>query len=173
MVCILHTYCWRLIQPVKMYVIWYMMWYLEKDMFCKEHIFSNDLSFLKWSVRRPFYGRSGRRPSSSRHVPRGTRSCICAHVNFYDRARDCISRSRARSYERSFQLVQGLNPGLACDLFCGSRVQFPDLAAWSFCGSRVQFPDPIIRFWARSIRGLCHIVIYITVAEVRQHYTRQ
>ena len=20
-----------------MYVIWYMMWYLEKDMFCKEH----------------------------------------------------------------------------------------------------------------------------------------
>ena len=38
---ILHTSCCRLIQPLKMYVIWYMMWYLEKDMFCKEHIFSD------------------------------------------------------------------------------------------------------------------------------------
>ena len=38
LVCILRTYCCRLIQPVKMYVNWYMMWYLKKDMFCKEHI---------------------------------------------------------------------------------------------------------------------------------------
>ena len=34
------------------------------------------------------FGQSGRRPSSTGHVPCGTRSCICAHfrthVNFYD-----------------------------------------------------------------------------------------
>ncbi len=26
---------------VEMYTNWYMMWYLKKDMFCKEHIFSD------------------------------------------------------------------------------------------------------------------------------------
>ena len=55
LVRILRTYCCRLIQPVKMYVIWYMMWYLEKDMLCKEHIISKDSSFLKRSRRHPFF----------------------------------------------------------------------------------------------------------------------
>ena len=36
-----------MIQPVKMYINWYMMWYLKKDMFCREHIFSDHSSFLK------------------------------------------------------------------------------------------------------------------------------
>ena len=38
-VCVLHMSCCRLIQPVNSHVIWYMMWYLEQDMFCKKHIF--------------------------------------------------------------------------------------------------------------------------------------
>ncbi len=37
LVLILRTSCCRLIHPVKMYINWYMMWYLKKDMFCKEH----------------------------------------------------------------------------------------------------------------------------------------
>ena len=77
--CFIHTSCSRLIQPVEVYTKWYMMWCLKKDMFCKEHIFLNDLSFLKWSVRRPFFGQSGRRLSSSGHVPHGTRSYTCAY----------------------------------------------------------------------------------------------
>ena len=38
-VCFLHTSCTRLIQPVEVYINWYMMWCLKKDMFCREHIF--------------------------------------------------------------------------------------------------------------------------------------
>ena len=38
-VCFLHASCSRLIQPVEVYINWYMMWYLKKDMFCREHIF--------------------------------------------------------------------------------------------------------------------------------------
>ncbi len=117
-VYVLHVSCCRLIQPVEMYTNCYMMWYLKKDMFCKEHIFSDNLPFLKRSVRHPFCSRSGRRPSSSRHVPRGSRSCTCAYfirtwnfrivyaIVFSDR----ISRSRARSYERSFLVGPGFEP---------------------------------------------------------------
>ena len=111
---ILHTSCCRLIQPVKMYAIWYMMWYLEKDMFCKEHIFSNDLSFLKRSVHHPFFGRSGRRPSSSGHVPRGIRSCICmCFVRTWNFTIACAIAFSDRVHDRMndlFQSVQGLNP---------------------------------------------------------------
>ena len=95
-----------------------MMWYLKKICSCREHIFSDHSSFLKRSVRRPFFGRSGRRPSSSRHVPRGSRSCTCAYfartwnftivyaIVFSDR----ISQSRARSYEQSFLVGPGFEP---------------------------------------------------------------
>ena len=73
-------------------------------------IFLDDSSFLKWSVRCLFFGRPGRRPLSSGHVPRGSRSCICAHVNFYDPARDRISRLRARLYKQSFLVGPGFEP---------------------------------------------------------------
>ena len=156
---ILHTSCWRLIQPVKMYINWYMMWYLKKDMLCKEHIFSNDSSFLKRSVCHPFFGRSRRCLSSSGHVPHGTRLCLCAYFvrtwNFtivcaivlsdrvHNHTNDLYSQSRVRT------------PGLARDLFCGSRVRFPGLAAWSFCGPRVQFSDRITCF--RPIVSLAYV----------------
>ncbi len=131
LVRILRTYCCRLIQPVKMYINWYMMWYLKKDMLCKEHIFSDNLSFLKWSVRRPFFGRSGHRPLSSGHVPHGTCSCICAYfvcmwnfmilctITFSDRVHDCTN-----------------------DLFGWSRVRTPGIAHDQFVGVKGLSPSP-------------------------------
>ena len=44
------------------------------------------------------------------------------------------------------------------NLFSRSRVRTPGLAHDLFCGSRVRFPDPIIHFWARSILGLCQVL---------------
>ena len=61
-VCFLKASCSRLIQPVEVYIYWYMMWYLKKDMFCREHIFLNDASFLKWSVWHNFFGQAGHYP---------------------------------------------------------------------------------------------------------------
>ena len=108
-----------------------------------------------------FFGRSGRRPSSSGHVPRVTCSFICAYIvctwNFtivcaivfsdrvHDRTNDLFSWSRVQT------------PGLARDLFCGSRVRFPGLAAWSFCGSRVQFSDLITCF--RPVVSVAYVMV--------------
>ena len=54
----------------------------QKICSCREHIFSDDSSFLKRSVRRPFFGQSGRRLSSSGHVPqeliRASARVLCA-----------------------------------------------------------------------------------------------
>ncbi len=68
-----------------------------------------------------FFGRSGCRPSSVGHVPRGTRSCTCAYfvrtwifmivcaIAFSDRDRDRTNDLFGRS--------RVWTPGLACDLF--------------------------------------------------------
>ncbi len=145
---ILHTSCCRLIQPVKMYVIWYMMWYLEQDMFCKEHIFSDWCIIFEWSVHHPFLVGLAivHRPLDMFHVELVCASaCILVRTLiftivrmivfsdcFHDRTNDLFGWSRVWT------------PDLALDLFCGSRVRFYDLAAWSFLGpgfySRTQSP---------------------------------
>ena len=91
--------------------------WVQKDAFSATCIFFHDsweseniLKIQKIRSVWPSFGRSGRRPSSGRRVPRGTCSCICAHVIFtIARAItlaivlcDRISRSHARSYEQSF-----------------------------------------------------------------------
>ncbi len=81
-VCILHMSCCRLIQPVKMYVIWYMMWYLEKDMFSKEHdrfrCFSVGLAILRC-------------PADKFHMELDCAFARILHAReIYDRVRDCI-----------------------------------------------------------------------------------
>ncbi len=147
---ILHTSCCRLIQPVKMYTNWYMMWYLKKDMFCREHTFFRWFVIFKMvcpsSVFRLVW------PSS---VVQQTRSMwnsfvhlhiFCTQVYFYDHVHNHISNCVHDHTNDLFGRSRVWTPGLAHDLFCGSRVWFPDLAAWSFCGSRVQFPDPITCF---------------------------
>ena len=144
---ILRTSCWRLIQPVKMYTNCYMMWYLKKDMFCREHI------FFGWSVIFKtvcpssvfFFGRSGRRPSSSGHIPRGTCLCICAHVNFYDHTRDRTSNC---VHDRTNNLLGR------------SRVWTPGLAAQSFLWVQRSIPWPCstIFLWVQgSIPGPNHL----------------
>ncbi len=147
-------YCCRLIQPVKRYKNWYMMWYLEQDKFCREHIFSDWCIIFEQSVRHPVLVSLAviHHPPDTFHVEL---VCASAHIFvrtliftivraiifsnpmhdcMHNRTNDLFGRSRVRT------------PGLAHDLFCGSRVRFPDLAAWSFCGSRVRFPDPITCF---------------------------
>ncbi len=56
-----------------------MMWYLKKDMFCREHIFFGSFVIFKTVCPLSVFGRSGRHPSSSGHFPHGTRSCICTY----------------------------------------------------------------------------------------------
>ena len=88
LVRILRTYCCRLIQPVKMYVIWYMMWYLEKDMFCKEHdLFGCFVIFETVCPSSVFqsvwpssiFQRTHTMWNSFVHV-----HVLCTHVKFYD-----------------------------------------------------------------------------------------
>ena len=60
-VCFLPVSCNRLIQPVKVYINWYMIWYLQNNMFCREHIFFDwCIIFLNsLSIVRFFFGWSG------------------------------------------------------------------------------------------------------------------
>ena len=55
------------------------MWCFKKDMFCREHILFRWFIIFKTVCLSSIFGRSGRCPSSSRHVPRGTHLCICAY----------------------------------------------------------------------------------------------
>ena len=100
---------------------WYMMWYLKKDMFWKEHIFSDDSSFLKRSVHRPFFGRSGRHLSSSGHVLRGTCLCIYAYfVHKWNFTIACAIAFSDRVHDRTNDLFDQSSvwtPGLARDQF--------------------------------------------------------
>ena len=82
------------------------------------------------------FGRSGHRPSSSGHVPHGTRSCTCAYfvrtwiftivrvIAFSNRVRghtnDLFGRSRVRTpglAHDQFLFVQGSNPCLCSTIF--------------------------------------------------------
>jgi hypothetical protein len=121
-----------------------MMWWLKKICSCREHIFSDHSSFLKRSVRRPFFVRSGRCPSSSGRVPRGTRSCICTCFvrtwNFtiacaiafsdrvHDRTNDLFDRSRVRTpglARDRFSWVQGSNPCPCSTIFSWVQGSIP------------------------------------------------
>ena len=87
----------------------------------------------------PSFGRSGRRLSSGGRIPRGTCSCICAHVIFtiahvITLAIVCAIVFRDRVHDRTN------------DLFNRSRVRTPGLVHDLFCRSRVRFPDPIVCF---------------------------
>ncbi len=91
-----------------------------------------------WTVC-PLFGRSCRRLSSGGRVPRGMCSCICAHFTFASAhvitlAIVCAIVFRDRVHDRTN------------DLFNRSRVWTPGLAHDLFWGSRVQFPDPIACF---------------------------
>ena len=91
-----------------------------------------------------FFGRSGRRPSSSGHVPRGTCSCICTcfvrtwsftiacAIAFSDRVHDCMNdlfdRSRVRTpglARDRFLWVQGLNPCPCSTIFSWVQGSIP------------------------------------------------
>ena len=105
----------------------------QKDMFLQgTYLFG---SFVTFETVCPssVFGRSGRRPSSSGHIPRGVFSCICAcfrtHVNFYDCTRDSISDRMHDCTIDLFGRSRVQTPGLANDLFCGSRVRTPTLAS--------------------------------------------
>ena len=93
LVCILRTYCCRLIQPVKMYMNWYMMWYLKKDMLCKEHIFEWFVIFKTVCPSSVFFVSLAvvRHPADTFHV-----ECVCASALILY-ARENL-RSCARSY---------------------------------------------------------------------------
>ena len=81
-ICFLHASCSRLSQPVEVCTNWYMMWYLKKDMFCREHIFF-DWCIIFCTVCPPsVFGRSGHRPSSSGHVPCGTHLWILRVLSY-------------------------------------------------------------------------------------------
>ena len=144
---ILHMSCCRLIQPVKMYTNWYMMWYLTKDMFCKEHnLFGWFVIFKTVCLSSVFLvGLANvRHPADTFHVELVRAS---ARISY---ARE-ILRSCARLYlaiactivQTIFSGDPGFKPlALHAIYFCGSRVRTPAHAAWSLCGSRVQFPGP-------------------------------
>ena len=117
----------------------------------KRYVLQGTWSF--WMIRHfkmvwssSVFGRSVHRPSSSGHVPHGTRSCICSVSCTRE-----ILQSRARSHlaiactiaRTIFLIGPGFEP-LALHLidFYGSRVRIPARAAWSFRGTRVRFPGP-------------------------------
>ena len=121
LVRILRMYCCRLIQPVKMYAIWYMMLYLKKDIFCKEHDLFGCFVIFKTVCPSSVFGRSGRRPSSSGHVPCGTRSCICTCFvrtwNLRSRARSHLAIACTIARTIVFDRSRVRTPGLARDRF--------------------------------------------------------
>ena len=124
LVCILRTSCCRLIQPVKMYTNWYMMWYLKKYVFCKEHIFSDDSSFLKWSVCHPFLVGcwSVHHLSLDGHVSCGCHECTpCGRSYFTYFCNPCNCNS-------SYVVIHAI---VIC---CSSMVQTLDHAGWFFMG---------------------------------------
>jgi signal recognition particle subunit SEC65 len=133
---------------------WYGF-YVQKDAFGSTCIFfmisgnlENILKIQKIRSVWPSFGRSGRRPSSGRRVPRGTCSCICAHVIFtiaraITLAIVCAIVFRDRVHDRTN------------DLFNRSRVRTPGLAHDLFCRSRVRFPDPIFCF--RPILSVAYV----------------
>ena len=93
-VCFLHASCSRLIQPVEVYTNWYMMWYLKKDMICREHIFLTDASFLNGlSVIRFWVGLA-----IIHHLPdtgymeliHALRVYFCTHTNFHNHLSNCM-----------------------------------------------------------------------------------
>ncbi len=111
--------------------------------------FSDDSSFLKWSVHRPL---------SSRHIPHGTCSCICAYFVqklIFTIVCAIVLAITCTIVQMIFSVCPGFEPlALKTIYFCGSRVQTPARAAWSFSVSRVWFPGPDCLFLACSIRGL-------------------
>ena len=136
------------------------MWYLEKDMFCKEHdlfgcfvIFETVCpSSVFWSV---WLSSVIQRTRSTWNLFVHVR-VFCTHVKFYDRVHDRILRSRARSYKRSFWSVQGSNPWPCTRSFFvvpgfDSLTLHHDLL-WV----QGSIPGPDHLFQARSIHGLCH-----------------
>ncbi len=115
---ILHVSCCRLIQLVELYTNWYMMWCLKKDKFCKEHIFLANASFLKRSVRHPFFSRSGRCLSVwSSSIIQQTCSTwnLFVHLHVFVRTLiftivcAIVLAIACRSYKWSFWSVQGSN----------------------------------------------------------------
>ncbi len=86
----------------------------QKDMFLQgTYLFG---SFVTFETVCPssVFGRSGRRPSSSGHVPRGTRSCICTcFMRTWNFTIACAIAFSDRVHDRTndrFQSVQGSNP---------------------------------------------------------------
>ena len=102
--------------------------YVQKDAFGATCIFFHDsweseniLKIQKIRSVWPSFGQSGRRPSSGRRVPRGTCSCICAHVIF------TIARAIILAIVCAIVFSDRM-PDRANDLFSRSRVRFPALA---------------------------------------------
>ena len=129
----------------KMHINWYMMWYLKKDMFCKEHdlfwwfvIFKMVcLSSVFWLVW----------PSSIIQRTHSTWNSF-VHLRVFSYAREILHSCAPSHLAIACMIAQTIfsgGPGfelLALHTidFCESRVQTPACAARSFCGSRVWFP---------------------------------
>ena len=62
LVCFPQVSCTRLIQPVEVYISWYMMWYLKKIFSAGNISFSTDASFFEQSVHCPFFVQSVHHP---------------------------------------------------------------------------------------------------------------
>ncbi len=125
----LHVSCSRLIQPVEVYIYWYMM--SSKKIWSAENIsFLNDASFFEWSVHHPFFGRSGH------HLSVWPSSVIQRKHSMWN-----LFMFSARAVVRMLVLmivcaivwvVRNSMHDFMHDLFGRSRVQTPDLAARSF-----------------------------------------
>ena len=114
----------------KMYMNWYMMWYLKKDMFCKEHdlfgwfvifktVCPSSIFWLVWPASVVQWTRSTWNSFMHLRIFLLTWNfmivCMIVFCNrMHDHTNNLFSRSRVQT------------PGLAHDLFCGSRVRFPD-----------------------------------------------
>ncbi len=110
----------------------------QKDMFLQGTYLFRSFVILRQCVCHSFFGRSGHRPPSSEHVPRGTCSCICTW--FVRTWNFTIACAIARTI---FLIGPGFEPlTLYVIDFYGSRVWIPARAARSFRGSRVRFPGP-------------------------------
>ena len=93
----------------------------QKDMFLQgTYLFGSFVTF-KTVCPSSVFGRSGRRPSSSGHVPCGTRSCICTYfVCTWNLTIACAIAFSDRVHDRTndlFDRYRVQTPGLACDWF--------------------------------------------------------
>ncbi len=133
-----------LIQHVKMYTKWYMMWYLKKDMFCKEHNLFGWFIIFKMVCPASviFVGLAVvHHPANTFHVE----VVHAFHTCF------CVLCMHASSWDCMCNGICNWAHNCTHDLFGRSRVRTPDLAVQSYLWVQGLVPWPWLSVFRPSV----------------------